>query len=141
MKDEKFFIDTNIFVYSFDDGHLLKQKNAKQLIEHALISSKGVISYQVVQEFINVSSKKFSVPMSSQEQKLFLHKVLMPLCEIYPDKVLYEMAIELSDRYQFSFYDSLIVASALQSDCKILYSEDLQHGQSIFKLKIINPFK
>jgi predicted nucleic acid-binding protein len=141
MKEGKFFLDTNILVYSFDDKHILKQKCAMQLIEHSLETNRGVISFQVVQEFLNVCSKKFLTPMSAQEQKVFLQKILIPLCEIYPDNTLYEMAIDLYERYHFSFYDALIVAGALEARCKILYTEDLQHGQNILDLKIIDPFR
>jgi len=141
MKDGKFFLDTNILVYSFDDRHILKQKCAQQLIEEALESGCGVISFQVIQEFLNLSSKKFLVPLSTKEQRLYLQKILIPLCEIYSEPSLYDMAIDIRERYHFSFYDSLIISSALEARCKTLYSEDLQHGQQILDLKVVNPFK
>lgn len=57
-----------------------------------------------------------------------------------PSSTLYERALELQGRYRFSFYDSLVVAAALESGCQKLYSEDLQHGQRVGNLTIENPF-
>ncbi len=62
------------------------------------------------------------------------------MCEIYPNKELFIKGITLQKRWKYSFYDSLIIAAALKANCNILYSEDLQHGQVIDDLKIINPF-
>ena len=61
--------------------------------------------------------------------------------EIYPTRDLYLKAIEIQERYQYSFYDSMIIAAALEGNCKTLYSEDLQHDQKIESLTIIDPFK
>lgn len=140
MKENKYFLDTNILIYGFDNRNHLKQKHAQQLLERGLEENKAAISYQVIQEFLHVSARKFAVPMSIDEQKLFLTTVLLPLCQIYPTGEFYKTAIDLKDRYQFSFYDSLIIAAALEADCQILYTEDLQHHQKILGLKIINPF-
>jgi predicted nucleic acid-binding protein len=140
MKD-KFFLDTNIFVYTFDDAHPEKQKKAQELIGEALSKRRGVISYQVVQEFLNVAIKKFAKPFSPIELNLYLDQVLFSLCEIYPSDEFYLFALEIKYYTHFSFYDSLIVAAALKTGCKILYSEDLQDGQNIAGLVIRNPFK
>src|SRR5690348_12381016 len=107
MKD-KFFLDTNIFVYSFDRENKNKQKIAIHLITEALETHEGLISYQVVQEFLNVSTKKFSVPLKNHDVQLYLKKVLAPLCQIYPDIDLYYEALALAKQTQYSFYDSLI---------------------------------
>jgi len=66
--------------------------------------------------------------------------VLLPLWRIMPSQALYQSALDLHARYQFSFYDSLIIAAALAAGCTRLYSEDLQHGQRIEGLTIENPF-
>ena len=63
-----------------------------------------------------------------------------PLCEIHSSFMLYKDALLIKDRWKYSFYDSLIIAAALKANCTILYSEDLQHGQIIDDLKIVNPF-
>jgi predicted nucleic acid-binding protein len=139
MKD-KYFLDTNILVYSFDHTSPMKQKKANQLIKTALLESNGCISYQVIQEFLNVATKKFTPPLSVLDCQRYLDFVLQPLCQIFTSIDLYLKALDVMGRWQYSFYDSLILAAALQADCKILYSEDLRHEQSIKSLTILNPF-
>jgi len=138
--NDRYFIDTNIFVYAFDSGNAEKQEIANELIKNALKSNAGCISYQVIQEFINVSTRKFVVPLSIQDCEKYMNSVLSPLCDVFVSIELYSQALDVMDRWKFSFYDSLIVAAALQSDCSILYSEDLQHGQKIEHLTVKNPF-
>ena len=137
----KYFIDKNIFVYAFDTGNPEKQEKADELIENALQSNAGCISFQVVQEFINVSTRKFAVPLSIRDCEKYIKSILSTLCEIFVSIELYSQALDVMDRWKFSFYDSLIVAAALQADCSILYSEDLQHEQKIGHLTITNPFR
>lgn len=137
----KYFIDTNIFIYTFDPREQRKQEKARQIIDQALRTSKGMISYQVVQEFLNVAARRFTVPLSGQECVIYLDQVLRPLCEIFPDFELYKEALLIQQETKFSFYDSLIIASAIEGGCKIIYSEDFQHGQKLSGLIIENPFK
>jgi len=140
MKD-KYFLDTNVFIYSFDSSAPQKRKTARDHIQHALKEQVGCISSQVIQEFLNVSSKKFDPPLAHQDSLKYLNTVLAPLCEIYTSVDLYRKTIENSERWKYSFYDSMIITAAIQTNCSILYSEDLQHGQVIQDLTIINPFK
>ena len=140
MKD-KFFLDTNILVYSFDGSQPEKQKISRKLIKNGLEESLGCISYQVIQEFLNVATRKFAVPLSFKDSKIFLSTVLEPLCEVYASIDLYHRALEITERWKYAFYDALIIAASLQHKCNILYSEDLQDGQIIQELKITNPFK
>lgn len=137
----KFFLDTNIFVYSFDSKSGEKQKIAMALIAEALASQNGMISYQVIQEFLNVATRKFATPLTVHDAQDYLQKVLDPLCQIYPDIDLYHETLALAKRTGYSFYDSLILTSALAGSCKKIYTEDLQDGQQIAGLTIINPFK
>lgn len=139
MKDD-FFLDTNISVYCFDKTDKRKFKIANNLLEKRFTKGKAVISYQVVQEFINVSLTKFEHPLNKKDQNDFLNNILEPLWRVYPDSELFTSSINICSRWKYSFYDSLIIASALSANCNILYSEDLQHGQTIKKLKIVNPF-
>ncbi|RPI78594.1 MAG: PIN domain-containing protein [Desulfobacteraceae bacterium] len=139
MKD-KFFLDTNIIVYSFDAQNPGKQKTAQGLINSALSGAQGVVSYQVVQEFINVAIRKFQKPLSYIDCRMYVEQVLTPLCEIFPDIPFYLSGLNLSEKYHYSFYDSLIIAAALEAKCKTLFSEDFQHDQEIKGLKIVNPF-
>ncbi|MDE2851690.1 MAG: PIN domain-containing protein [Acidobacteriota bacterium] len=136
----EFFLDTNIFVYTFDRRDPEKQARARALVEQALGTGDGVVSSQVVQEFLNVAVQKFERPLSDEQALRYLREVLDPLCSVFPSISLYETALSLHRRWRFSFYDSLILAAALESDCKVLYSEDLQDGQEIESLTVVNPF-
>ena len=139
MKDE-YFLDTTIFVYSFAQQDTKKREKSNELIKAALLNNSGCISSQVIQEFMNVSTRKFTVPMSIQDCEKYLKNVLSPLCQVFTSLDLYYKALDIMERWQFSFYDSLIIAASFQADCQILYSEDLQHNQKIQSLTIINPF-
>ena len=136
----KFFLDTNILVYTFDDGAPTKQRRAQELVEQALRSHEGVVSTQVVQEFLNVATTKFSAPLTFSDAQQYLHDVLAPLCTVFPSIDLFRNALALQQETRFSFYDSLIIGGALQAGCDALYSEDFQHNQQIRGLRILNPF-
>lgn len=136
----KFFLDTNIFVYSFDRSSVAKLRRSSQLIGTAVTARTGVISYQVVQEFFNVAFRKFATPMTPEEAEQYLGAVFRPLLTVNSSQALYGEALRLTRRYRLSWYDSLIVAAALEAECSVLYSEDLQHGQRIGNLRVENPF-
>ena len=138
MRGDSVFIDTNIFIYSIDEYAGDKKKIASGLIKEHSLSGELMISFQVTQEFMNTCLRK-KVPTS--EIRKYLSAVIFPLWEIYPTRDLYLKAIEIQERYQYSFYDSMIIAAALEGNCKTLYSEDLQHDQKIESLTIIDPFK
>jgi predicted nucleic acid-binding protein len=137
----KSFLDTNIFVYTFDTAAPGKRATAQDLIAQALEDRSAAISYQVVQEFLNVATRKFARPMPIQEAEDYLGRVLMPLCEIFPSAALYAQALAISASAKVAFYDALIVSSALLAGCVILFSEDLQHGRRIGELQVRNPFR
>lgn len=139
MKD-KYFIDTNIFVYSFAQNEPDKQRIAREIIHNALKKQNGCISSQVMQEFLNVATRKFNSPLSREDSLRYLDTVLTPLCEVYVSLDLLKKTIDISKRWHCSFYDAMIVAGALQARCSVLHSEDLQHGQRIESLVIVNPF-
>lgn len=135
-----FFLDTNIFAYSFDFVSSHKQGIALALIHQALESQRGVISTQVIQEFLNIGLRKFPKPLSPIEAHTYLHSVLLPLCLHFPSASFYERAILLQTETGYSWYDSLIVAAALELGCSTLFTEDMQHGREIQGMKIRNPF-
>jgi len=137
---DKYFIDTNVFVYCFDDRHPEKKVRALSLIADALQSGKGMISWQVIQEFLNVSTRKFLIPVKPEDAKIYLQKVLHPLCHVFPDLDLYSWALDIFEKTGYSFYDALIIAGAQRGGCDILYSEDLHSGQQVNGVKIENPF-
>ena len=134
------FIDTNVFVYLFDETDVHKRNTAERLVRMALETRNACISYQVVQETLNVVMRKLPSPMSTENAQRFLEQILAPLWQIMPSLALYRRGLDLQTRYGFSFYDSLIVAAALESGCTRLYTKDLQHGQRIDGLTIENPF-
>jgi predicted nucleic acid-binding protein len=136
----KVFLDTNIFAYSFDRRDPSKRDVALELIQKTSESKKARISYQVVQEFVNVATKKFNTPLKSSDARMYVESIMMPMWHVNSSPGLTIKALDIQERWSYSFYDSLIIASAIEAGCSILYSEDLQHGQTIEGLKIINPF-
>ncbi|WP_372949981.1 PIN domain-containing protein [Mariniphaga sp.] len=136
---DKFFLDTNIFVYSFESPEQEKRIISEKLIKKA-IGGNGSISFQVIQEFLNVATRKFAIPLKPEDSKLYIQKVLYPIIEVFPSKELYFSGLEIQQRWKYSFYDSLILAAALEAKCNILYSEDLHHNQKVEGLTIINPY-
>jgi len=136
----RFFLDTNIFVYSLDRGAPAKARRAAELIKEAVTSRKGLVSYQVVQEFMNVALKRFVVPMSIAEAEQYLSNVFRPLLIVNSSQGLLADALYLCGRYRLAWYDALIVGAARQAECSQLLSEDLQHGLQIGDLRVENPF-
>ncbi|MGC2530892.1 MAG: PIN domain-containing protein [Candidatus Acidiferrum sp.] len=135
-----FFLDTNVFVYEASRKHPVRQLVAARLIVDALNSGNGTISFQVVQEFFSVAFRRFSPAMSLIEAHEAVAHTFGPLRTVHSSYRLYQRALELSRRFSLSWYDSLIVAAALEADCRILYSEDFQHGQKFDNLRVQNPF-
>jgi predicted nucleic acid-binding protein len=137
---DRFFLDTNIFVYSVTDDDPAKARIATELIRKGLTTHKGAVSYQVVQEFFNLALKRFERRMNFEDRQEYLARVFRPLLKIHSSLALYEEALRLHTANKLQWYDALIVGAARESGCAILYSEDLQHGQKFGSLKIVNPF-
>ncbi len=140
LTKDRYFIDTNIFVYMFDRDNPGKREIAIRIVKSALDSGQGVISYQVIQEFCNVALNKFQSRMTPGDCGAFITEYLFPLCFVFPGLELYRSALQLSDSTQYSFYDSLILSAALHSDCVTVLTEDMQPHHMIRHLKIVNPF-
>ena len=136
----KAFLDTNIIVYAFDQTSPKKAKIVQELIAAGVAEKQLVISYQVVQEFTNVALRGFRVSIQTLDLESFLMKALFPMTVVPWTPSLTIQALRLQATHQMSWYDSLIVGAALQSGCKLLYSEDLQHGQRFGALTVENPF-
>jgi predicted nucleic acid-binding protein len=134
MKDS-FFIDSNIFLYAFSDKDSDKQKVAKEIV-----LNRSVVSVQVVNEV----SKNLLYKLSFNEDEIlkFIESLYKRHLVAELTKAIFTQASNLRRKYNFSYYDSIIVATALENECNILYSEDMQHNQLIDdKLTIINPFE
>src|SRR5260370_34468367 len=108
----RFFLDTNIFIYTFDSKAPAKAKKAVQLIRRAADTGEGIISYQVVQEFFNVALRRFPQPISAAEAEQYLITVLRPLLAVHSSPAIYFVALRLAAKHWMSWYDSLIVAAA-----------------------------
>jgi predicted nucleic acid-binding protein len=132
---DKVFIDTNVLIYGYSEDEPDKRQRAIDCVR----SGEAWISTQVLNETINVLKRKFSLSYSQ------IRDAVQELSEGFPIVLVsvntIEMALNLAERYQYSYFDSLILASALEAGCQILYSEDLHDGQRIEnQLMIVNPF-
>ena len=137
---DKFFLDTNVFVYCFDTSSPDKLKISNDLVHRSIESGLGVISFQVIQEFLNVALQKFAVPLTLEDSQVYIDNVFFPLCRVLPDVALYKEACDIKKKAGFSFCDCLVLAAAMRQDCGVLYSEDFQHGFQLHKLTIVNHF-
>jgi predicted nucleic acid-binding protein len=128
-------LDTNILIYNHD-----KNDAYRRLISEDFLRVNPVISSQVISEYLNYMMKEYKI----EKKKLIRACALwLKKCTVQPvGSSTIELASRLIDRYDFQLFDGIIVASALEANCDILYSEDMQHGQVIeASLKIINPYK
>jgi predicted nucleic acid-binding protein len=143
MKDNCFW-DTNILVYSFlnqtSDIELKKQFVTYSLTENLIEKkSKIFISNQVIGEFINVFLKKYN--LSEAILQNFISEIIKAFEIALLETEDYKYALFLKFKYNISFYDSLIIAKAINTNCSTLYSEDLNHNQLFEnKLRVINPY-
>ncbi|MCF6150682.1 MAG: PIN domain-containing protein [Candidatus Kuenenia sp.] len=135
MKDN-IFIDTNILIY-YVSIDITRKSIAKDLI---IDNDEIIISSQVITEFIAVTTKKQILPY---DESVKYAKEFMDIFNFsLVNKGTIESSFELRNKYGYSIWDSLIIASALENDCSTLYTEDMKNGQIIEnRLKIINPFE
>ncbi|MBA2344366.1 MAG: PIN domain-containing protein [Rubrobacter sp.] len=133
------FFDTNVLLYLFDTGEPEKKARAQEVVEREIRADRAVLSTQVLQEFyVNVTRKLASpLPPEVAEERVRDYSRL-PLVRV--DATLILSAIDRSQRMSFSFWDALIVESAILAGADRLLTEDLQHGQEIEDLRIENPF-
>lgn len=135
MSDERVFLDTNILVYAYSTAEPEKCELARQLI----LSRRAWISVQVLNEYCNVTRRKYPLLFERVSQTLDELASCLNVRELSFDTT--RQAARLSQKYGWSFYDSLIVAAALECQCAVLLTEDLQHGFVVDDwLRIENPF-
>jgi predicted nucleic acid-binding protein len=135
MNAEPIFLDTNIIVYAYSTENENKRKVARSLVE----AGNAVISVQVLNEFCNTARRKFPQMFENVERTLKELPNHVRIQDLTRSTTL--QAMRLTRRYSYSFYDSLIIASALECGCRILASEDMQHGFVVdAQLRIENPF-
>jgi len=138
-KNDRSFVDTNVFVYLFDADAPQKRAVARRLLDDGAAAGRLVLSTQVLKEFYVTVTRKLAAPLA-EDDALEATRSLGELPMVQVDPELIYAAISLSRRHQLSFWDALIVRSAVAADCKRLLSEDLQHGQEIDGVQVENPF-
>ena len=137
MSGGKAFLDTNVLVYAQDLDAPHKRERSRQLITEMAASGRGVISTQVLQEYYVTATRKMGVaPLAAKSvvQSFRMFEVV----QLSPDLI--EQAIDRSVLSQLSFWDALIVAASAASGCTTIYSDDLNAGQVIGGVKVVNPF-
>ena len=136
----KYFADTNVLVYAFDNSEPAKQLIAQQILEEQGADGSLVLSTQVLQEFFVTVTRKLAKPLSVDDAYTLIQQFAVnPMVSATPELILRAISRNRDD--SFSFWDSLIVEAALQADCRVLFSEDMQDGRQIGQLVIRNPFK
>ena len=134
MKD-RVFLDTNVLVYLYSSAETEKRNVSVSLFEKYVC----LTNTQALNEFSNVYLKKYKIP--NDKIKGFLGSIIESCdLKLINRKIIFN-AVELNAGYGYSYYDCLMLASALNSGCKVLFSEDMQHGHVVEgQLQIINPF-
>jgi predicted nucleic acid-binding protein len=131
----KAFVDTNVFVYLYTNKEPEKNAVALKIIERC----DCVVSVQVLNEFASVMMKKYK--LTPRQVMRSIDEILENVDTIQNGAGMVRMALFICERYGYSYYDSCIIAAALESGCKILYTEDMSDGQTIEdRLTIRNAF-
>jgi len=133
MSAAEIFFDSNVLLY------LLSGDAAKADRAEHLLAGRGVIGVQVLNEVAAVAAGKFAMEIAEIRAVL---AAIRAACSVKPlDVETHELGLEIAERNRYSIYDSMLLAAAIRAGCSIFYSEDLQHGQTIDSLTIVNPFK
>ncbi len=141
MKDnskDRCFLDTNILLYPCDESDSGKQTACANFLKTIHENYVPIISTQTLGEFFNVAVKKLR--FSKRDASIEVQRLAnaFPVYEITTENVFH--AMKISESTQFTYWDSLILAMAIDTGCSILYSEDLNNGQEIEGVKVVNPF-
>lgn len=131
------FVDTNVFIYAVDNADLKKQQAAQAWRSELWKSGRGRISFQVLQEFFAKVTHKW--PVSRDDAKAEVRD-LLAWRPVVIDSGILEQGWKIQERFHLSFWDALIVAAAKDAACKYLLTEDLQSGQDLDGLMVVNPF-
>jgi predicted nucleic acid-binding protein len=131
------FLDTNILLYCEDSADQAKQAKAQELVIEHRIQRTGVISLQVLQEYFVNATRKLGLDPGMARQKVEAY-ARFNLVEPAVSDVL--AAIDMHRLHGFSYWDALVIRCASQSGCSVLLTEDMQHGQVVDGVEIVNPF-
>ena len=133
------FVDTNVLIYAHDVSAGQKHDRARQLIRDLWQSGQGCLSVQVLQEFYVNVTQKVAKPLSAEVAAQIIAD--LSVWEVHCPRVEDVLnAVRLQKRYQTSFWDAMILASAVQLGCQVLWSEDLNPGQTYDRVEVQNPF-
>ncbi len=132
------FVDTNVFLYALDEADRTKQDAARLWRAEMWKSQRGRTSFQVLEEFYAKVVKKWP---DAQDRARAEIRDLLAWQPVKIDGSVIEQAWKIQDRYRFSFWDSLIVASAKAASCRYLLTEDMQNNQMVDGIRVVNPFK
>ena|SRR5262245_33293509 len=136
----KSFVDTNVLVYLFDNDSPQKKAIAQRILQTEGSAGDIVLSTQVLQEFYVTVTRKLATPLSSENALTATSKFAsLPTTVIDAPMIL--SAIRRSEKETLSFWDSLIVETAVKGGAQRILSEDLQHGRIVDGVRIENPFK
>ena len=135
----KAFVDTNVLVYAYDRGAGPKHERALSLVEELWKEGNGVLSTQVLQEFYVNVRRKAKKPVSIEQARALIADYLS-WDPIVNDGAMMLEAIDVEQRYQLSFWDSLILVAAQKGGASVLFSEDFNQGQKFGSVVIQNPF-
>jgi predicted nucleic acid-binding protein len=139
MPEDKAFIDTNIIIYAYDITAGRKHETARAIITDLWDSGLGVISTQVLQEFFVNVVQKIPRPIDKRQAKEIVKDFLKWHVVVNTGDSIID-AIEICLRYEYSFWDSMIIEAAIKGGAAVLLSEDLQDGQVVSGVTIKNPF-
>ncbi len=134
---ERSFIDTNVLIYAEASDVPAKQRTALDLLKRLYEEALGVLSTQVLQEYCNVALKKLRLPVQHVRAQLDLYQQF-EVIQVTP--AIIQAGLDLHQTRSVAFYDAIIVASAQIAGCNVLWTEDMNAGESVGGLRIINPF-
>jgi predicted nucleic acid-binding protein len=134
-----YFLDTNVLVYAYDRSAGMKQSIAAQFVSDCWENENGCLSIQVLQEFFVNVTQKISLPLEVQTARQMVADLAQWRLHV-PDASDLLQAIDLQQSFHLSFWDAMVLQSAVRLECKQLLSEDLSHGQSYGDVQVINPF-
>ena len=138
LAKERCFIDTNVLVYADSGDEPVKQRIALTLLNQLRLNQKGVLSTQVLTEYCNVALNKLKLPHADiREQMQFWQQY--EVVQVTPDII--HAGLDLHQTRSIGYFDALIVAAAKTSGCTVLYSEDMNAGEMVNGVRIVNPFR
>ena len=135
---DKTFIDTNVLIYAHDIDANAKHKIAKEVLQELWSERTGVLSTQVLQEFYVNVTRKIPSPLSKDLARLVVSSYAIWCLETTPTEIL--AAFRIEDESRIGFWDALIVSSAAKLGATRILSEDLNAGQRIAGILVVNPF-